>query len=181
MNPPKVLIAGMGNIFLGDDAFGVEVIRRLAQHPQPTGVRVVDFGIRGLDLAYALMDGPDLAILVDALPRGGTPGTLYVLDPDLDNLGDEALLDLHGMSPLNVLRLVRSFGGSFPPLRVVGCEPASFGSDGEPIMGLSDPVAGAVDEAMELIEELLHESRRAGTCKPPGAEHEPDRVLSSGL
>lgn len=176
MSAGQVLIAGIGNIFLGDDAFGVEVARRLAQRPQPEGVRVVDFGIRGLDLAYALMDGPDLAILVDALPRGGTPGTVYLLDPDLDDPGNPALLDPHGMSPLNVLRMVQSFGGKCPPLRVVGCEPATFGSEEDPIMGLSERVADAVDQAMRLIEELVCDFRRAGGGDPRTEEHDPDRV-----
>src|SRR3954462_334859 len=81
---PRLLIAGVGNIFLGDDAFGVEVVQRLARRPLPEGIRVVDFGIRGLDLAYALLDGYEATILVDALPRGGPPGTLYVLEPELE-------------------------------------------------------------------------------------------------
>ncbi len=82
MTPPRILIAGIGNIFLGDDAFGSEVARRLAAQPIPDGVRVVDFGIRGFDLAYALIDGYDATILVDATPRGGSPGTLYLIEPD---------------------------------------------------------------------------------------------------
>src|ERR1700734_1751902 len=82
MTPPRILIAGIGNIFLGDDAFGSEVARRLAARPMPDGVKVVDFGIRGFDLTYALLDGSDATILVDATPRGGPPGTLYVIEPD---------------------------------------------------------------------------------------------------
>jgi hydrogenase maturation protease len=155
MKAPRILIAGIGNIFQGDDAFGVEVARRLLERPQRADVRIVDYGIRGLDLAYALMDGPELAILVDALPRGGAPGTLYVLDPDLEELGDDSLIDPHSMNPLNVLRMVQSFGATCPPLRIVGCEPKSFGSDEEPMMGLSQAVAGAVDEAIEIIDQLV--------------------------
>ena len=158
MSSPRVLIAGIGNIFLGDDAFGVEVARRLAARPQPEGVRVVDFGIRGFDLAYALMDGCELAILVDALPRGGTPGTLYVLEPELAEPAAGAFpIETHGMDPVKVLHLVRALGGRCPPLRVVGCEPANFGSDEEPIMGLSQPVSAAVDEAVHLVEALVRE------------------------
>src|SRR3954447_4848965 len=101
MNGPRILIAGVGNIFLGDDAFGVEVARQLAQRPQPEGVRVADFGIRGFDLAYALMDDLDLAILVDAIPRGGAPGTLYVIEPEPEVLEEaaapEEVVETHGM------------------------------------------------------------------------------------
>src|ERR1700736_5676334 len=82
MTQPRILIACVGNIFLGDDAFGVEVARRLAYHPLPPGVRVIDFGIRGLDLTYALLDGCEGPILVDAAPRGEAPGTLSVIQPD---------------------------------------------------------------------------------------------------
>src|SRR2546428_8240900 len=82
MTQPRLLVAGVGNIFLGDDAFGVEVAQRLLRRPQPEGVRVVDFGIRGLDLTYALLDGCDVAVLIDAVPRGQPPGTLYVIEPD---------------------------------------------------------------------------------------------------
>jgi len=121
-------------------------------------VQVVDFGIRGFDLAYALMDGPELAILVDALPRGGVPGTLYVLEPDLDggeSAAPEAMVETHGMNPLKVLQLVRALGGQPGAIRVVGCEPADFGSEEEPAMELSKPVRAAVDEAVRLVESLV--------------------------
>jgi hydrogenase maturation protease len=159
MSHPRVLIAGIGNIFLGDDGFGVEVARRLAARPQPDGVRVVDFGIRGFDLAYALMEGSELAVLMDALPQGGTPGTLYVLEPDPGQQAEEvsAALSTHGMDPARVLQLVRALGGACPPLRVVGCEPATFGSEEEPMMGLSGPVAAAVEEAVGLVEGLVRD------------------------
>src|SRR5215212_7277717 len=110
---PSILIAGIGNIFLGDDAFGVEVAQRLTQRAWPEGVRVVDFGIRGFDLAYAILDGPDLTIMVDAVPRGEAPGTLYLIEPelgDIDSAGDQAL-DTHGMNPVKVLQLVKRLGG----------------------------------------------------------------------
>src|SRR6516162_9596523 len=107
---PRILVAGVGNIFLGDDAFGVEVAQRLMPRPQPEGVRVVDFGIRGLDLAYTLLDGYEAVVLVDAAPRGGTPGTLYVLEPDLESLtsSDEGapMIETHNLHPARVLRLV---------------------------------------------------------------------------
>jgi len=156
MNEARILIAGVGNIFLGDDAFGVEVVRRLALRPQPEGVRVADFGIRGFDLAYALLDRYDLVVLVDATPRGGPPGTLYVIEPDPPSAAEgPEMLETHGMNPMRVLRLVRSLGGQPPPLRVVGCEPLTLGSEEEPVMGLSEPVQAVVGEAVRLLEVLV--------------------------
>jgi hydrogenase maturation protease len=163
---PRVLVAGIGNIFLGDDAFGVEVVRRLMQKKQPQGVRVVDYGIRGFDLAYALMDDYDMAILVDALPRGGTPGTLYLLEPEIDeNQTEPALPDTHGMNPLKVLSLVNTLGGRLRGLRVVGCEPATFGSDAEPVMGLSPAVAEVVEDAVGMVESLVNDTLEALVAK----------------
>lgn len=166
----SILVAGIGNIFLGDDAFGSEVARRLAGRVAPPGVRVVDFGIRGLDLVYALIDGHDVTILIDATPRGGEPGTLYTIEPDLaalDEAGDgaEPLVEPHGMNPLKVLRMAKSMGAEFKKILLVGCEPAPMESeDGE--MGLSEPVARAVGEAVTLVESLvaqvLESERRAG-------------------
>jgi hydrogenase maturation protease len=168
---PRLLIAGIGNIFLGDDAFGVEVVQRLAQRPQPEGVQVVDFGIRGFDLAYTLMAGLERAILVDALPRGGAPGTLYVLEPGPDDLegpeGGAALIDTHALHPLRVLRLVRELGGVCPPLYVVGCEPASLGSEEEPALCLSDPVRAAVDVAVCLVEHLVAKTLQGSRAAAP--------------
>jgi hydrogenase maturation protease len=156
MKPPRVLVAGIGNIFFGDDAFGTEVAKALARRPQPDGVRVIDFGLRGFDLAYALLDGPELAILVDATARGGPPGTLYVLDPDLQGLGPATGgVPTHGMEPASVLRLVRSMGGRLPPIRVVGCEPLTLGEEDDPVMGLSQPVQAAVAEAVRLVESMI--------------------------
>ena len=155
---PSVLVAGIGNIFLGDDAFGVEVVRRLATRELPEAVRVVDFGIRSFDLAYALQDGYDTTILVDACPRGETPGTLFVLHPDLDSpemSGDQpAPLDAHGMNPVSVLRLAKSMSAKLNKVLVVGCEPVSLGGE-EGHMGLSEPVAAAVSEAANLVESLV--------------------------
>ncbi|HEX5501869.1 MAG TPA: hydrogenase maturation protease [Thermomicrobiales bacterium] len=153
----RVLIAGIGNIFLGDDAFGVEVARRLAARPLPPGVRVEDFGIRGFDLAYALLDG-DATILVDALPRGGAPGTLYVLEPEHEGAAGPVApaLAAHGITPAAVLGLVAALGGRPGPLYVVGCEPADLGDEAAGgAMGLSAPVAGAVEGAVELVLSLV--------------------------
>ncbi|MCU1275050.1 MAG: hydrogenase maturation protease, partial [Bryobacterales bacterium] len=138
----SILVAGIGNIFLGDDAFGVEVVRRLSERSLPDGVRVVDFGIRGYDLVYAFLDGYDVTILVDATQRGGEPGTLYTIEPDLESLNEEPdqQLDAHGMNPLAVLRLVREMGGQFRRVILIGCEPGWLGAEDEGGMGLSEPV-----------------------------------------
>lgn len=153
-----ILVAGIGNIFLGDDGFGVEVARRLAARPQPDGVTVVDYGIRGYDLAYALVRGSDRTILVDACPRGEPPGTVFVLEPDLADLdapdAGQAVLDAHDLNPVHVLRLARSLGAELTPVIVVGCEPATLGPP-EGLMALSAPVEAAVDEAVTLIEGLI--------------------------
>jgi hydrogenase maturation protease len=151
-----ILVAGVGNIFLGDDAFGVEVVRRLSQRTLPEGVRVVDFGIRGFDLACALADDYDAAILVDAVSRGEPPGTLYVIEPELEETAG-TVVSPHGLHPQEVLRLVRAMGGEPRCLRLIGCEPASLGSEEEPAMGLSTLVERAVDEAVLMVEALLVE------------------------
>ncbi len=156
---PSVLIAGIGNIFLGDDGFGVEVVRRLAARKLPAAVRVADFGIRGFDLAYALQDGYKTTILVDAFPHGQKPGTISVLDPDLNDFGSEdapqAGVDTHGMNPLNVLRMAASMGAPLKGIFLVGCEPATLGPD-EGQMGLSEPVEKAVDEAVDLLDSVIN-------------------------
>jgi hydrogenase maturation protease len=152
----RILVAGIGNVFLGDDGFGVEVIAGLAGRPLPDGVEVADFGIRGLDLAYSLMDGYDAAILVDAMPRGETPGTVYVLEPDLDQLDGFGMIESHAMNPVEVFRLVKQMGGRAPKCYLVGCEPATFGPE-EGSMGLSEPVQAAVGVAVERVEALLDE------------------------
>jgi hydrogenase maturation protease len=158
MTRASILIAGIGNIFLGDDAFGSEVARALAMRELPRSVRVVDFGIRGFDLVYALLDGYDVTIFVDATPRGGEPGTLYTIEPDLSELdkldAEAAMVETHGMNPLKVLAMVKSMGGNFKRILLVGCEPAPLLSE-EGHMGLSEPVELAVVEAVELIESLV--------------------------
>jgi hydrogenase maturation protease len=158
METARILIAGIGNIFLGDDGFGCEVAERLSRREWPESVRVVDFGIRALDLIYALSDGYDAAILVDAVPRGGEPGTVYLIDPDLSDLNDAVatFVDAHAMDPLKVLSLVRLMGGTIRRVLIVGCEPLTVGPE-EGQMGLSDPVAAAVDDAINCIESLVKE------------------------
>jgi hydrogenase maturation protease len=159
MNQSRILIAGVGNIFLGDDAFGVEVVQRLARRPQPDGVRVVDFGIRGLDLTYALLDGYETVVLVDATPRGGRPGALYVIEPDVGALsapGDTGvLIEGHNMDPVKVLRLAAAMGAHVDRLLLVGCEPTPMDEADDMRMEMSEPVRAAVDEAVLLIESLV--------------------------
>ena len=159
MNAPRILIAGIGNIFLGDDAFGVEVAMRLSQREMPEGVRVVDFGIRGLDLAYALMEDYHTAILVDAMPRGGDPGTVYTLEIDNDVAeaasGRPVEIDPHGMNPMRVLEMVHSLGGRAGRVLVVGCEPQSLGDQEEGMLGLSAPVEAAVEAAIDVLHRLV--------------------------
>lgn len=158
MSVPRILIAGIGNIFMADDAFGCEVARRLSARALPEEVRVVDFGIRGFDLAYALMDGYDVTIFVDATPRGGEPGTVYTIEPDLSELDDMdtqgPAVEPHGMNPLKVLGMVKAMGGGFKRILLVGCEPETLGPE-EGQMGLSAPVEAAVDEAVKVVESLV--------------------------
>jgi hydrogenase maturation protease len=154
----KILIAGIGNIFLADDGFGVEVANRLANQKFPSGVRVADFGIRGFDLAYALVEGYETTIIVDAYPGEGQPGTLFVVEPDVKELNSagaqQGLIEPHAMNPLNVLRMATSMGGQLRLVLVVGCVPATLGPE-EGQMGLSEPVAAAVDEAVTLVDSLV--------------------------
>jgi hydrogenase maturation protease len=147
-----VLVAGVGNVFLSDDGFGSEVARRLAAAPLPRGVRVVDYGIRGMHLAYDLLDGYEALVVVDALPGDGAPGDLVVLQVGPEDLG-EGELDAHGMAPVAVLAALGQLGGALPPTYVVGCRPGDV-SEG---MGLTPPVAAAVDRAAALVREVLDE------------------------
>ena len=172
MTTPRILVAGIGNIFLGDDAFGVEVAWRMSRRAMPENVRVADFGIRGMDLAYALLDGYDAAILVDAAARGGDPGTLYVIEPepeseDAEGDPDAALVEAHGMNPMRVLDMARALGGRPKRVLVVGCEPATLGDEIEGAMGLSAPVEAAVGGAIAMVESLVSritEEMQAGTA-----------------
>ncbi len=170
----RILVAGVGNIFLGDDAFGVDVAQRLLERPLPEGVAVVDFGIRGLDLAYALLDDYEAVILVDAVPRGGRPGTLYTLEVDPgqppDANIDTPAVQAHNLDPATVLQLVTALGGQVRRLVVVGCEPTPI-ADEDMTMGLSDAVRGTVDEAVALVEamaqQLLHGERLTSCAATP--------------
>jgi len=156
----KILVAGIGNIFLGDDAFGVEVVNRLRARSLPDHVSLVDFGIRSYDLAYALMNDWDLVILIDALPRGGAPGTVYTIEPELPERNDrEGAVDAHTMNPVSVLELVEALGGRIGRLLVVGCEPETLEPDQQGNMGLSRPVSVAVNEALRAVEELIMPAR----------------------
>jgi hydrogenase maturation protease len=154
-----VLVAGIGNVFCGDDGFGCEVVRRMAERAPLSGVKLVDFGIRGFDLAYALCDGHELAILIDAVRRGRAPGTLSVILPEQAFSGAE--IDTHGMHPTRVFALVEQLGGSTRSARIVGCEPLLLDDDGEPRMGLSDPVSAAVEPAIALVRELIAQTHGA--------------------
>ncbi len=155
----RVLIAGVGNIFLGDDGFGVEVVKRLAGRELPEGVEVKDFGIRGMDLAYALQDDYELVVFVDATPRGEKPGTVYLIKPEIEDDG-EVTLDTHGMDPVKVIKLSRALGARPTRILVVGCEPQVVlgGEDyDDMLMELSEPVHAAVEEAVKLVESLVEE------------------------
>jgi hydrogenase maturation protease len=158
MNTPRILVAGIGNIFFGDDGFGVAVAQRLQTRVLPEGVVVMDAGIRGIDLTYALMDDYEAAILIDATQRGGPPGTLYVIDPTpADSAFTPSLLDAHAMNPLHVLAFAQASGATLRSLRLVGCEPATLGSADDPQLGLSAHVEAAVGAAVLLVEALLAE------------------------
>jgi hydrogenase maturation protease len=148
----RILVAGVGNVFLRDDAFGVEVIRLLAERPQPPSVRIGDFGIRGVHLVYELLNGFDLFVLVDAAPRGEAPGTVTVLEVD-DLAGADAppIMDAHSLTPDAIFGLLSSLGGRPGRSLVVACEPA----DVDPGMGLSDPVREALPHAVRTVEEIL--------------------------
>lgn len=153
MTAARIFVVGVGNIFLGDDGFGVEVATRMRRRPVPEGVRVEEYGIRGVHLAYALLEGSfDLVILVDTLDLGEEPGVITVFEPELD--GDaEVLPDAHDLDPASVMGLLSGLGGSVGRMLVVGCQPSAL----EERMGLSPAVEAAVDEAISVLEELVQE------------------------
>jgi len=162
LQQPRILVAGIGNIFLGDDGFGVEVVRRLSVQGLPAGVRIIDFGIRGFDLAYALQDGYETTILIDTYPNNQRPGTVSLIRPDLEQLrqSDQLFVETHGMNPLNVLRMAATMNGNLKNILLVGCEPATFGGD-EGRMGLSEPVEEAIGEAVEMVRSLVEKLLQA--------------------
>jgi hydrogenase maturation protease len=150
----SILVACIGNIFQGDDAFGCEVAKALSQRCHSESVRVVDFGIRGLDLAYALMDAPELTIFVDATSQGGEPGTLYTIEPELEGTDGLQPPDAHSMNPMLVLRTVKALGGRLGRVLLVACEPGDLGGQSGR-MGLTPPVSAAIEEAAAMVEELI--------------------------
>ena len=159
MSRKRLLVAGVGNIFLGDDGFGVEVVRRLAERALPEGVEVKDFGIRGMDLAYAVQEDYEAVVFVDAVPRGEEPGTVYLIEAEIEEDG-EVSLDTHGMDPVKVIKLSRALGAEPTRTLVVGCEPGVVlsGEDYDDMsMELSEPVRAAVEEAVKLVESLVEE------------------------
>lgn len=161
-----VLVAGIGNIFLGDDGFGPEVVRRFAEAGAvPPHVRAVDYGIRGMHLAYDLLDGYDALVLVDACAGDGPPGTVTVLEVGADDLG-AGEFDAHAMNPVAVLGSLEALGGTLPATYVVGCVPA----DVEEGIGLSAAVAAAVPEALAAVQALLARPRPAGAVPAPVSE-----------
>ena len=182
----RTLVAGVGNIFLGDDGFGVAVARRLAEAPLPDRVTVADYGTSGVHLAYDLADRYDTAILIDAAPRGQQPGTITVLEiePEHRALPESGgtvetgrLLDGHGMQPDLVLGMLGLLGAKAGRILVVGCEPGSTGYR----IGLSDAVAAAVDEAVRIVldlvsgeagQDLSGELAAAPTARDVSGEHE---------
>ncbi|WP_370948326.1 hydrogenase maturation protease [Amycolatopsis sp. cg5] len=148
---PRVLVAGIGNIFLGDDGFGIEVLKELEHVKLPDWVQIADYGISGTHLAYDLLGGYDTTILIDAAPRGDAPGTIYLLEADVEELSKSNLRpDAHGMQPDAVFRLLSMLGGDAGRVLVVGCEPATTGSG----LGLSAAVEAAVPEAVRIVVEL---------------------------
>ncbi len=149
----RVLVAGIGNIFFGDDGFGVAVAQRLAQQELPPAVEVADFGIRGMDLAYALGQPYEAAILVDAMAHGASPGRLQVIEPDIDG-APAASFDSHRLDPVAVLQLARRLGGLPPRVLLVGCAPAEMGASDSMSMHLSAPVAAAVEPAAQMVLQL---------------------------
>ena len=157
----EVLVAGIGNIFQGDDAFGVAVVQRLSGMSLPANVHVMDAGIRSLDLAFALIDGHRLTVLVDATSRGGEPGTIYtiMIEPDdIPDVCDEgSLVNSHGLDPVRVLSLAKSMGAKFGRLFLVGCEPLVIDRDETGEIGLSEPIEAAVEPAAETVLSLIEE------------------------
>jgi hydrogenase maturation protease len=154
----RILVAGVGNLFFGDDAFGVEVAHRLAT-AAPPDTRVIDFGIRMIHLTYELLEPVELCIVADCVERGSPPGTLYVIEPEIDATA-EATSATHEMSLPAVFAAVRSLGGTVPRTLVVGCEPEAT----EPIIGLSASVTRAIPGAIEIIRDLVLSTKGAAPC-----------------
>lgn len=172
---PRVLVAGVGNVFCSDDGFGVAVAHLLAELSLPAGVELHDFGIRGIHLAYQLLDGYDLFVLIDVVERGGRPGDLYVIEPDLaageaiDPAGEAtAMFDAHDLAPDAVLALVPRLGGSLARVVVVGCEPERVDEG----MGLTPPVQDSVEQAAQLVRQVVTDRVSAPSTVPVDGQAE---------
>ena len=146
----RIWIVGVGNVFLGDDGFGLAVIDRLRREAIPAGVHVEDYGIRATHLAYALLDPPELLVIADATSQGSEPGTVFLLEPDTD-AATSSVANAHAMDLGLVFQTAKELGAELPRIRIVGCEPAFLGER----MGLSDPVEGAIETAKSLILDLV--------------------------
>jgi hydrogenase maturation protease len=162
----RILVAGVGNVFLRDDAFGVEVVKLLAERPQPPGVQIKDYGIRGVHLVYELLDGYDLFVLVDAAPRGEAPGTVSVLEVELPSPEAQPVIDAHSLTPDAIFGLLSSLGGHPGRNLVVACEPAEVDAG----MGLTDPVREALPHAVRAVEEILAQALAADVPEPRVSE-----------
>lgn len=159
----RVLVACVGNIFCSDDGFGSHVAAALADAPLPEEARLIDFGIRSVHLAYELMDGYDVLVLVDTVSQQeGPPGSLYVIEPELTASGPAPVLDPHDLAPAKVLDLVSSLGDLVSRVLVVGCQPASL-NDG---IGLTPPVAAAVAPAAELVRDVVSRELQRVSAAP---------------
>ena len=164
----RTLVAGVGNVFLRDDAFGVEVVRLLAEQQHPDGVEIRDFGIRGVHLVYELLNGCDLFVLVDAAARGEPPGTVSVLEvelPEVDKM-DRPVMDAHSLNPDAIFALLASLGGRPGRSLVVACEPAEIDAG----MGLSDPVREALPHAVRTVQDILADAAAAARPRPMGPQ-----------
>lgn len=173
--PPKILVAGIGNIFLSDDAFGSEVARQLMRRPHAENIHVFDYGIRGVDLIYALLENYDAAILIDAVPRDGEPpGTLFILEPELNEFHSNAppMLDAHSLDPVKALTTAVSMGSTIKHVFIVGCQPSELPAedDLEIPAGLSEPVQAALGAAADMVEELVEKILRQSSVNNKPSE-----------
>jgi hydrogenase maturation protease len=162
VSDPRVLVAGIGNVFLGDDAFGVEVAQELLRGDDlGPGVTLREYGIRGFDLAYEILSGYDAVVLVDAVSRGESPGTVSIIEADVEGVPERSDYQGHSMTPEVVLSLVRTMGARPPRTLVVGCEPESFGDGDGGRMGLSEVVPAAIPAALHTVRILAGDLRCA--------------------
>lgn len=174
MQTKRILVAGIGNVFHGDDAFGVVMAEHLLERRLPESVTVVDFGIRSYDLTFAMMDGFDAVILIDATMRGREPGTVYLLTPELDAVGaGQSVTSGHSMNPEAVLRMLETLGGFGGDLYVVGCEPETLESvDGR--IGLSRAVEAAIPKAISMVEKVVADVIAEQSAAKLAVENESD-------